>query len=83
MKPQLTASYSVNTEFKGEPLEIIGEAYDLPIKQTESTYLHTRVRFLTKGFELTSKTRYFLEQLSQADLEKNVNHYKDNLKEIF
>jgi len=83
MKPQLKKSYSASTTFQDEPLEIIGEVYDLPIHQTQDVKLHTRIKFVTNGFVLNSKTRYFAEELSQADLEKNVNHYKDNLKDIF
>lgn len=83
MKPQQTAVYSVSTSYEGEPLEIIGESFDLPIRQTDSVSLHTQIRFLTKGFELTKKTRRIAEEISQSDLEKIVNHYKDNLKEIF
>lgn len=82
MTPKQTAFKEVKKEHKGFEVTIRGTSFDLPVKKTAEVQIYSMVQFFLKDLDL-NKTRNFSDELSQEDIEKEVEYFANNLDKVF
>jgi len=82
MTPNKTAFKEVKKEYKGFEVTIRGTSFDAPVKKTADIQIYSMVQFFLKDLDL-ERTHNFSDQLSQEDIEKEVEYFANNLDKVF
>jgi hypothetical protein len=82
MKPNQTAFKELKKEHNGHEVIIRGTSFDAPVKKAQEIQIYSTVEFFFNELNL-ERTRNFTDQLSQEDLDKEVEYFASNLNTVF
>jgi len=77
-----TAEASIEAEYKGYPIKIVGESFNSPVKKTQEKEFRTTIDFYVSGVK-SNRTIYFEAEFSQELLNKQVILLHDKLEQVF